>query len=184
MIFIPLAEQTGLIDEISQWVLRSVCNQIRSWEAAGYGWLLRAGQPLRLEFRNRDLAAKIINLLQKSGCLQVRLRLRSIKLLLCRTWRRQWIYFRISTAGRVYQWMIFGTGYSSLNYLRRFPLSKVKIDRSFITDFTHAQNDAAIVSAIIAMSHSLGLRVRRKVWKLKSSCVFSRIFSVMKFKAT
>ena len=158
--FIPLAEQTGLIDEISQWVLRSVCNQIRSWEAAGYGMVTVAVNLSPVEFRNRDLAAKIINLLQKSGVPASSIEIEITETVVMQNMETAVdILQELSTAGLGISVDDFGTGYSSLNYLRRFPLSKVKIDRSFITDFTHAQNDAAIVSAIIAMSHSLGLRV-------------------------
>ena len=158
--FIPLAEQTGLIDEISQWVLRSVCSQIKAWKAAGYGLVTVAVNLSPVEFRNRELSHKIVELVQKSGVPASSIEIEITETVVMQNMETAVnILQELSTAGFGISVDDFGTGYSSLNYLRRFPLSKVKIDRSFITDFTHAQNDAAIVSAIIAMSHSLGLRV-------------------------
>ena len=158
--FIPLAEQTGLIDEISQWVIHSVCGQIRAWEAAGYGMVTVAVNLSPVEFRNRKLSSKIVRLVQDSGVPASSIEIEITETVVMQNMETAVdILQELSMAGFGISVDDFGTGYSSLNYLRRFPLSKVKIDRSFITDFTHAQNDAAIVSAIIAMSHSLGLRV-------------------------
>lgn len=158
--FIPLAEQTGLIDEISQWVLQSVCRQIRAWEAAGYGMVTVAVNLSPVEFRNRKLSNKIVSLVRDSGVPASSIEIEITETVVMQNIETAVdILQELSKAGFGISVDDFGTGYSSLNYLRRFPLSKVKIDRSFITDFTHAQNDAAIVSAIIAMSHSLGLRV-------------------------
>ncbi|MCB1753550.1 MAG: EAL domain-containing protein [Gammaproteobacteria bacterium] len=158
--FIPLAEQTGLIDEISQWVLSSVCSQIRSWEAAGYGMVPVAVNLSPVEFRNRKLSNRIIELVKDAGVPPSSIEIEITETVVMQNIETAVdILQELSQAGFGISVDDFGTGYSSLNYLRRFPLSKVKIDRSFITDFTHAQNDAAIVNAIIAMSHSLGLRV-------------------------
>ncbi len=158
--FIPLAEQTGLIDDISRWVMHSVCRQIRSWEAAGYGMVTVAINLSPVEFRNRDLSHRIIELVRNLEVPASSIEIEITETVVMQNMETAVdILQELSEAGFGISVDDFGTGYSSLNYLRRFPLSKVKIDRSFITDFTHAQNDAAIVSAIIAMSHSLGLRV-------------------------
>ncbi|MCB1850543.1 MAG: EAL domain-containing protein [Gammaproteobacteria bacterium] len=158
--FIPLAEQTGLIEEISRWVMQSVCSQIRAWDAAGFGMVPVAVNFSPVEFRNRSLSSQLLRLVQKAGVPANRIEIEITETVVMQNMETAVdILQELSKAGFGIAVDDFGTGYSSLNYLRRFPLSKVKIDRSFITDFTHAQNDAAIVSAIIAMSHSLGLRV-------------------------
>ena len=158
--FIPLAEQTGLIDAISDWVFSSVCRQILAWEQAGFNGVVVAVNFSPMEFRNTSLAEKILHRVKEYGIPPGQIEIEITETVVMENIDTAVdVLMQLSEAGFGISVDDFGTGYSSLNYLRRFPLSKVKIDRSFITDFTQAENDAAIVSAIIAMSHSLGLRV-------------------------
>jgi EAL domain-containing protein (putative c-di-GMP-specific phosphodiesterase class I) len=158
--FIPLAEQTGLIDGISNYVLSSVCRQILAWQEAGFEGVIVAVNFSPMEFRNTSLAEKILQTVKQYGISPSQIEIEITETVVMENIETAVdVLIQLSDAGFGISVDDFGTGYSSLNYLRRFPLSKVKIDRSFITDFTQAENDAAIVSAIIAMSHSLGLRV-------------------------
>lgn len=158
--FIPLAEQTGLIEDIGQWVASKVCRQIKQWQDTGFGIVTVAINLSPVEFRNPDLADQIISLIDEfdipASALEVEITegvvMQDIDAVIS-------ILEKFSKAGLTIALDDFGTGYSSLSYLKRFPLDKVKIDQSFIIDFVHGTNDAAIVSAIIAMSHSLDLRV-------------------------
>ena len=158
--FIPLAEQTGLIEEIGRWVIQVACRQVRSWQEAGYGAVSVAVNLSPVEFRNPDLADEIIALVKEIDIPPSALELEITETVVMQSMDTAIATLRkISDAGLSISLDDFGTGYSSLSYLKRFPLNKVKIDRSFISDFMEGSNDAAIVSAIIAMSHSLGLRV-------------------------
>ncbi|MEH6579243.1 MAG: EAL domain-containing protein [Amphritea sp.] len=158
--FIPLAEQTGLIEEISQWVISTVCQQISFWQEAGYGTVNVAVNLSPLEFRNPDLGDKIIQIVADSGIPANAIELEITETTIMQNMNTAIdILQKLNDAGFGISADDFGTGYSSLSYLKQFPLSKVKIDRSFVMEFTKDPSDAAIVSAIIAMSHSLGLRV-------------------------
>ncbi len=158
--FISVAEHTGLIEQIDQWVIRAACQQIRFWQEAGYGTISVAVNLSPVELRNHDLADQIIALLD-----ELRVPASALEIEITETVVRHnvdhvvGILDKLSKAGLSIAVDDFGTGSSSLSYLKRFPLSKVKIDRSFISDFVQGSSDAAIASAIIAMSHSLGLRV-------------------------
>jgi len=158
--FIPLAEQCGLIDRISQQVIATVCEQIMSWQGAGYGELTVAVNLSPVEFRDKELAERILGHFQHTGVSTSSLEIEITETVVMQNMDTAIeTLSALSEAGMRIAVDDFGTGYSSLSYLKKFPLSKVKIDRSFITDFVDSQNEAALVSAIIAMAHSLGLLV-------------------------
>jgi diguanylate cyclase (GGDEF)-like protein len=158
--FIYLAEQSGLIGKISQRVIKTVCKQILTWKDAGYGTLSVAVNMSPVEFRNPELAEQIIALITESG-----IPTSALEIEITETVVMQNMDTAIDILTQLYEAGLriavddFGSGYSSLSYLKKFPLSKVKIDRSFISDLVQGSNDAALVSAIIAMAHSLGLLV-------------------------
>jgi diguanylate cyclase (GGDEF)-like protein/PAS domain S-box-containing protein len=158
--FIPLAEQSGLIDRISQQVITTACQQIVSWRNAGYGTLTVAVNLSPVEFRNPHLAERILNHVSEAGIPTTALEVEITETVVMQNMDTAIDILRtLHEAGVGIAVDDFGTGYSSLSYLRKFPLSKVKIDRSFVSDFVHSDNEAALVSAIIAMAHSLGLLV-------------------------
>ncbi len=160
MEFIPLAEQTGVIEEISQWVIHTVCGQIRSWQDAGYDSIAVSVNLSPVEFRNSELADQIIAAMDEVDIPRSALEVEITESIVIQNMdTAAAILEKLSEAGVCVSIDDFGSGYSSLGYLRRFPIAKVKIDRSFIMGLMEGSNDAAIVSAIIAMSHSLGLRV-------------------------
>ncbi|MCV6612545.1 MAG: EAL domain-containing protein [Amphritea sp.] len=158
--FIPLAEETGVICEMTQWVIRSVCQQLKLWYSAGYGWLTVAINLSPVELKNPQLAEQILNNIE-----ECRVPVSAIEIEITETGVLQSlgtaldILQRLNEAGIKLSLDDFGAGYSSLSYLKQFPLSKVKIDRSFITSVTENSDDVAIVSAINSMSHHLGLTV-------------------------
>jgi diguanylate cyclase (GGDEF)-like protein/PAS domain S-box-containing protein len=158
--FIPLAEHVGLIKEISNWVISTVCRQILIWQEAGYGAVAVAVNISPAEFRSQNRGEQIIAMVKDSGAPISAIELEVTETAIMQSMDAAVnILETLSDAGFKITVDDFGTGYSSLSYLKHFPLSKVKIDRSFITDVMQGSNDAAIVSAIISMSHSLGLRV-------------------------
>ncbi len=158
--FIPLAEQTGQIEQVCEWVINMVCRQVKFWQEADYGLVNVAVNISPAEFKNQDHIMNIIRLVDENNVPS-----NAIELEITESVVMQNMDTAISTmemlkdAGFIISVDDFGTGYSALSCLKRFPLSKVKIDRSFIAGLSEGPGDAAIVSAIIAMSHSLGLRV-------------------------
>lgn len=158
--FIPLAEQTGLIERISQQVIATACRQILSWQESGYGTLTVAVNLSPVEFRDNQLAERILSHFKETGIPTTALEIEITESVVMQNMETAIeILGKLNEAGVRVAVDDFGTGYSSLSYLKRFPLSKVKIDRSFISDVVHSDNEAALVSAIIAMAHSLGLLV-------------------------
>ncbi|PCJ21886.1 MAG: hypothetical protein COB04_01495 [Gammaproteobacteria bacterium] len=158
--FILLAEQTGLINDIGRWVLRTVCRQIKFWEELGYGKVSVSINLSPVEFRNPDLADHIISEARESGISPSTLELEITETIVLQNVDAAVVVLeKLSNAGFIITLDDFGTGFSSLSYLKLFPVSKIKIDRSFIKDFIVNSDDAVIVSAIIAMSHSLELEV-------------------------
>lgn len=157
--FIPLAEETGLILPIGEWVLENICLQIKSWQTQGFPLVPIAANLSARQFRNDELVATIQRILQDTGLPPHLLELELTESMIMRN---------VQTAAETMQELNalgvslalddFGTGYSSLNYLRRFPVDCLKIDRSFISDVADDPSAAAVATSIIAIAHSLGLQ--------------------------
>jgi diguanylate cyclase (GGDEF)-like protein len=160
--FIPLLEETGLILPVGEWVLRSACKQARAWQAAGFSGIHIAVNLSTLQFRQPDFAGMVMDILAENGLDPA---LRTIELELTESLLMHNVAGTIDTLNKLHETGIrfsiddFGTGYSSLSYLKRFPISCLKIDQSFVRDLSSDANDAAIIAAIIALGHSLGLNV-------------------------
>ncbi|MDD5112773.1 MAG: EAL domain-containing protein [Methylobacter sp.] len=158
--FIPLAEDTGLILPIGEWVLRETCKQHKLWTNTRNS-NLRIGVNLSgHQFKQANLSTTVANILQETG-----MNPKFLDLELTESVAMQDVYTSLRTlktlkhAGVQISIDDFGTGYSSLSYLKQFPIDRLKIDQSFVADIASDPNSAAIVLAIIAMSHSLGLDV-------------------------
>ena len=160
-LFIPLAESTGLIIPIGQWVFDQTFAELKSWETqADKTGLQLSVNVSASQFHQPDFVAQIRDSLLRSGADPARLKLELTEsaVLLNIDESIQHMH-ALRKLGIAFALDDFGTGYSSLSYLKRLPLDQVKIDQSFVRDLSHDPNDAAIVRAILAMSHSLGLKV-------------------------
>lgn len=159
--FIPLAEETGLILELGQWVLDTACVQLRRWQNDPLTHHLQMSVNVSArQFHQPDFVDRVQKSLAASGANPKQLKLELTESLMVD--RLDEVIHRmeeLSQLGVRFSLDDFGTGYSSLSYLKRLPLDEVKIDRSFVRDLVVDSNDAAIVRAILAMSESLGLRV-------------------------
>lgn len=156
--FIPLAEDTGLISEIGEWVLRKACEQNKAWHDSGYSDLRVEVNFSARQFQNQDVSKLVRDVLNETrmnaGCLDVEITEttamedQSIEIL-----------NELSSMGIGTSIDDFGTGYSSLGALKRFPIKALKIDKSFIQEVTMDTDIDAIVRAIIAMAHTLKIKV-------------------------
>jgi diguanylate cyclase len=158
--FIPLAEECGLINEVGAWVLREACRQCKAWQLEGLPPLRVAVNVAAPQFRQGSLLEVIRGALQEA---QLEPRWLEIELtesaVMTNPEESAEILERLSRMGVLVSVDDFGTGYSSMSYLRRFPIDKLKIDRSFVQDLGTRAEDASIVQAIISLAHSLRLKV-------------------------
>jgi diguanylate cyclase (GGDEF)-like protein len=153
--FIPLAEDTGLINPLGEWVLRRACA-----DAAGWPGALKVAVNLSpAQFRQQVLAHSVVGALDASGLLPHRLELEITEsALLLNNERTLATLHQIKALGVRIAMDDFGTGFSSLSYLRAFPFDRIKIDRSFVSDMAEDAESLAIVSAVVALGHSLGMK--------------------------
>ena len=160
--FIPLLEETGLILPVGEWVLHAACKQAQSWQTAGFPDIRIAVNLSALQFRQPDIVGLILDILKKNdldpgaGSLELEL---TESLLMNNAEGTIATLGKLREIGVQFSVDDFGTGYSSLSYLKRFPISSLKIDRSFVSGLADSRDDAAIVAAIISLGHSLGLKV-------------------------
>lgn len=158
--FIPLAEKTGLIVPISEWVLKTACAQNKAWQRQGFPSLLMSVNLSPRQFRQKNLVGMIAGMLHETGLeprfldLEITegtmMRHPDEAVALLQQLHRLGVQFSVDD---------FGTGYSSLAYLKRFPVQRLKIDQSFVRHLITDADDAGIVTAVIAMAKSLGLGV-------------------------
>jgi EAL domain-containing protein (putative c-di-GMP-specific phosphodiesterase class I) len=158
--FIPVAEESGLIGPLSEWVLREACRQNKAWQDEG---LPPARVSVNLSarvFQQRDIAKLVMQVLAETGLEPQYLELELTESTIMRNAEEA-----VSMLNELHALGIglaiddFGTGYSSLSYLKRFPVDRLKIDRSFVSDIGVSGDDETITSAIIALAHSLKLQV-------------------------
>jgi diguanylate cyclase (GGDEF)-like protein/PAS domain S-box-containing protein len=158
--FIPIAEENGLIVTIGEWVLREACRQNKAWQQLGLSPIPVAVNLSAVQLRQKDLTEMVADALQETG-----LEPAWLELEITESGIMQNSEAAVKTLHTLKQMGLklsiddFGTGYSSLSHLKRFPLDKLKIDQSFVRDITTDEDDAAIVVAIIGMARSLKLRV-------------------------
>jgi diguanylate cyclase (GGDEF)-like protein len=159
-VFIPVAEETGLILPIGEWVLRQACRQMRAWLDAGMSPVRIAVNLSAKQFHDADLASVVRSALSDARLEPGYIELELTESALMNDPEQSALTLQsLSAMGVHISIDDFGTGYSSLSYLRRFPLDKLKIDRSFIRDLMTNADDVCIVRAIISLAHSLRLRV-------------------------
>jgi diguanylate cyclase (GGDEF)-like protein len=158
--FIPIAEHTGLIIPIGEWVLRTACCQRQTWAQRGLAAGVIAVNVSARQFHHRDFISTVTEALAQSG-LDPRLleleitegvAMENVELTVAMLQALKQMGVRLSIDD-------FGTGYSSLAYLKRFSIDKLKVDQSFVRNMTHDANDAAITRAVIDLGHSLRLKV-------------------------
>jgi EAL domain-containing protein (putative c-di-GMP-specific phosphodiesterase class I) len=175
-IFIPIAEQTGLIVEVDSWILQKVCWQIKTWREAGLEVVPVAVNLSMKLFRQPDLPGRIGAILEATATRPEWIHLEVTESTLMEN-SQQTIGFLEELREQGLQLAIddFGTGYSSLNYLKRFPVQSLKIDQCFIRDLSTDNEDAVIVLAIIRLAHSLGLRVTAEGVETQEQLDFLRL---------
>jgi diguanylate cyclase (GGDEF)-like protein/PAS domain S-box-containing protein len=158
--FIPLAEETGLIIPIGEWVLQEACKKAVQWrEITGTDIGVSVNVSPR-QFRDQGFTAAVMDALHNSGLAAERLELEiTERLILDNTIETADILKQLDAAGIRLSVDDFGTGYSALSYLKSYPFDTLKIDKSFVQDVMKEQEDASLVKAIINMAHSLGLSV-------------------------
>jgi diguanylate cyclase (GGDEF)-like protein len=158
--FIPLAEETGLINPLGEWVLRTACAQMQEWTNAGLPSMRIAVNLSVKQLLQKNFAAIVEQVLADTGLPPRLLELEITESTLMENAQHTLeALHRLRSLGVRLSIDDFGTGYSSLSYLKRFPVDIIKIDRSFVRDVPHDVDDAAIVTGIIALAHSLRLDV-------------------------
>jgi diguanylate cyclase (GGDEF)-like protein/PAS domain S-box-containing protein len=158
--FIPAAEETGLIGPIGEWVLTRACTQVRAWHNAGYPQLHVSVNCSAQQFQREGFVETVRRILRETGlpprCLELEI---TESVIIQHSQEVMGRFEALEDMGVRISIDDFGTGYSSLSYLKRIAVSQLKIDQSFVRDIHSDPDDAAIVSAIIAIAHSLGLEV-------------------------
>jgi len=173
--FIPLAEETGLIVPFGQWVLSTACKQNQIWQSAGLAKIRVAVNVSARQFRDGKFIQTLVNALELSKLDPQYLTLELTENTIMENAQENLdILHEIKEMGIKLSVDDFGTGYSSLSYLKQLPLDELKIDRSFITGIRSETDDAPIVTAIIAMAHSLGMRVVMEGIETEHQLKFSR----------
>ena len=158
--FIPMAEESGLIVPIGEWVLDSACAQLRAWQEDGLTPVPVAVNLSAKQFHQQNIAAIVMRALQDHGVDPRLLELEITESTAMRNAEATGTTLRnLKALGVRIAIDDFGTGYSSLSYLKRFPIDSLKIDRSFVTELPGNQDDATIAQAIITMAHALRLKV-------------------------
>jgi diguanylate cyclase (GGDEF)-like protein len=158
--FIPLAEETGLIIPMGQWILREACRQNKAWQDQGLRHLRVAVNISGVQMRHDGLVDTVAQALRETGLDPKYLEIEITESVVMQNASAALVMLdQLSHMGIHLAVDDFGTGYSSLSYLKRFPLDTLKIDSSFIRDLSSEKNDAVIVQAIIALAHSLKLQV-------------------------
>lgn len=158
--FIPLAETSGLIVPIGEWVMRHACKEVLSWREQGLPPIRLAVNISGRQFRQRNLLESIQNIITETKFNPKDLDLELTEsVIMGDPAKTVEILHTLKAMGTSISIDDFGTGYSSLSYLKRFPIDTLKIDRSFVQDITLDQDDAAIVRAVIALAQSLRLKV-------------------------
>lgn len=159
--FIPIAEETGLIMPIGEWVLRTACAQNKAWQTSGRFPKMKVAVNLSArQFKQQDIVKMVSRVLSQTGCAASSLELEITESIIMENPEAAVQTLQnLSDMGVHLSIDDFGTGYSSLSYLKRFPIKTLKIDRSFVRDITIDADDAAIAKAVIALAHSLKLQV-------------------------
>ena len=161
--FIPLAEETGLIAPIDEWVLRSACQHLHGLQNAGIDPFRVSVNLSAQRFRDKDLAATIDRILDDTQLSSKFLELELTEQLLMEDAQNtETMLNKLKTLGLTISVDNFGSGYSSFSHLERFPLDTLKIDQSLVRDITTSSHNCSVVSAIIELGHNLGLRVLAK----------------------
>jgi len=156
--FIPFAEDSGAIHEIGRWVIQQVCRQIRAWTDRGIRHAVSLNLSAR-QFQSGDLVNDVETALRTSGIEPHLLELEITEGIAMDLDKVMDTLTKLNALGVSISIDDFGTGYSSLNYLKKLPVHKLKIDRSFIRDLNVDHGDAAIVSTIVALAHNMQLKV-------------------------
>jgi diguanylate cyclase (GGDEF)-like protein len=158
--FIPVAEESGLITLIGDWVLRKACKQNRAWQDAGLAPINVSVNVSARQFREKNWIGRVVEALKESG-----LDAKYLELELTESLIMQDVDQAIATMKRLQGLGVqlsiddFGTGYSSLSALKSFPVARLKIDKSFVRDLPHDENDRAVATAVISLGQRLNLRV-------------------------
>lgn len=159
--FIPLAEETGMILPLGQWVLEAACAQLVDWskDANTAHWTMAVNVSVS-QFAQPDFVANVDKALKKTGANPHLLKLELTESMLAKDVEDVVVKMvEIKALGVTFSLDDFGTGYSSLSYLKRLPLDQLKIDQSFVRDLLTDPNDAVIARTVVALGHSLGLTV-------------------------
>lgn len=157
--FIPIAEASGLIIEIGDWIIEEVCRYQKEWQMKGYRPVRVAVNISPKQFRKENFARKIKTALKKYNVPPELLEVEITESSMTNVHETFSILTELKQLGVYVSVDDFGTGYSSLSYLKRYPIDIIKIDQSFIADITKDDKNEAIIKAIISMSHNLGLEV-------------------------
>jgi diguanylate cyclase (GGDEF)-like protein len=158
--FIPLAEETGLIMQIGEWALYEACRTNKSWQDQGYQPVSVAVNLSPKQFRHQDIAQLVATVLEET-----KLEPKYLELEITETAVMDNVEAAVNKLNDIQKMGVkisvddFGTGYTSISYLKQFPIGVLKIDQSFIRGIPENQNDLAITSAVIALAHSLGIKV-------------------------
>ncbi len=171
--FIPLAEESGLILPLTDWVLESACCHLRRWSDAGMPAIPLSVNLAATSLADMTLIDKLDALMLRHGLSPSSLMLEMTETLLMRDVQSGVkMLERLRARGYGLSLDDFGTGYSSLSYLKRFPLDELKIDRAFVTDVANGSRDGALAAAIIALGHELGLDVVAEGVETQSQSAF------------
>ncbi|HEY8539185.1 MAG TPA: EAL domain-containing protein, partial [Steroidobacteraceae bacterium] len=158
--FIPIADEIGLMVPIGRWVLREACRQAKAWQAQGVPPVITSVNVSARQFRQDNVVAMIEEVLRETGLEPNLLEVELTESALMQD-ADQFVSMlgKLSDLGVLISLDDFGTGYSNLSYLKRFPVDRLKVDKSFVRDITNDADDATIVRTIIALGHNLGLKV-------------------------